>query len=115
MNLSMPHSRFVNSSLYSLDRRLTVSRLFFVHGLGGHAFSTWAYSAKDSDKCTMWPRDFLPTTVKNRGWRGRYSIIGYDAAILGSSSITSAAQQLLALLIAERSQVGAGMNPFDVD
>lgn len=51
----------------------------------------------------MWPRDLLPQSLREKGYRGRYSTVGYKVSGLrGSASaltiINSAAEDLLAVL-----------------
>jgi hypothetical protein len=50
-----------------------------VHGLGGHALSTWTHeSAK-----TLWLRDFLPKDIPN----ARIMTYGYDSKVWNSRSV----------------------------
>ena len=73
---------------------------YFVHGLGGHAFDSWASFDKGigHKSVKMWPRDLLPPKLKAKGLHGRYSILGYNANVAGNAgntTITSAAIELL--------------------
>jgi hypothetical protein len=65
--------------------------MFFVHGLGGHAFRTW--STDDAGFPQMWPRDFFPNDVKANGLAGRFSTIGYSAKALSTYSATTTIQR----------------------
>ena len=75
----------------------------FVHGLGRHPFKSWTSGIDSPDKLIMWPRDLLPQSLWEKGYRGRYSTVGYKASGLrgGASAlsiINSAAENLLAVL-----------------
>ena len=75
----------------------------FVHGLGRHPFKSWTSGIDSPDKLIMWPRDLLPQSLWEKGYRGRYSTVGYKASGLrgGASAlsiINSAAEDLLAVL-----------------
>ena len=50
-----------------------------VHGLGGHAMSTWTHPATGK----LWLRDFLPRAMPN----ARVMTFGYDAKVVDSRSI----------------------------
>ncbi|KAK0730844.1 hypothetical protein B0H67DRAFT_528030 [Lasiosphaeris hirsuta] len=87
--------------------------MYFIHGLGGHAFTTWC---NDTAVPQMWPKDFFPNDVKAKPLdpkdptgphlAGRFSIIGYHADALTSWSATmtieKAAQELLTNLSVDR-------------
>ncbi|KAK3363108.1 hypothetical protein B0T25DRAFT_526318 [Lasiosphaeria hispida] len=87
--------------------------MYFIHGLGGHAFTTWC---NDTAVPQMWPKDFFPDNVEAKprdpndptGARlaGRFSIVGYHANALTSWSATmtieKAAQELLTHLSVDR-------------
>ena len=66
---------------------------YFLHGLGGHAFETFAEPLKKKKHAEqkMWARDLLPES-------GRFSTIGYNANVAsgaGSTTNDSAAVDLL--------------------
>ncbi|KAK3330784.1 hypothetical protein B0H66DRAFT_74682 [Apodospora peruviana] len=87
--------------------------IYFIHGLGGHAFRSWA---TDKGFPQMWPRDFLPNDVRERpldpknpnGPRlaGRFSTIGYRASTVNTWSATTtidrAAENLLGAIATDR-------------
>jgi len=80
---------------------LTVNRLYFVHGVGGDAFSSWVCDATGH----MWPRDSLPEQCLNLGVRGRFSTLGYDAKVLDGGqpkTIHHAAESILKYIAADR-------------
>src|SRR5436190_248919 len=83
--------------------------MFFVHGLGGHAFRTW--STDDAGFPRMWPRDFLPSSIASNGLAGRFSTIGYSAKALNTYSATTtiqrAAENLLMQIRVDRPEVGS--------
>ncbi|KAJ4402710.1 hypothetical protein N0V85_005256 [Neurospora sp. IMI 360204] len=70
--------------------------MYFVHGLGGHAFKSWS---TDKGAPHMWPRDFLPDDVKARPlnpmrWEGRklagrFATVGYRASAMFASAATA--------------------------
>lgn len=60
--------------------------MYFVHGLGGHAFNTWSTDPDDHTQTCMWPRDILPKYLEESGIFGRYSTFGYPAGWFGSKS-----------------------------
>ncbi|KAH0556608.1 hypothetical protein GP486_005557 [Trichoglossum hirsutum] len=83
--------------------------LYFVHGLGGHAFDSWAFVKKNQshESMKMWPRDLLPNRFLPDGPRGRFSTIGYNANVVvqgGNTTIASAARNLLYELRNDRPQ-----------
>ncbi|KAK4197803.1 hypothetical protein QBC40DRAFT_308773 [Triangularia verruculosa] len=89
--------------------------LYFVHGLGGHAFKSWSTSA-DTASPRIWLRDLFPDDIKARPVNrdnpngpklaGRFSTIGYRASSVGSNSaimtIEKAAENLLNMLRTDR-------------
>ncbi|KAK4171898.1 hypothetical protein QBC36DRAFT_382216 [Triangularia setosa] len=89
--------------------------LYFVHGLGGHAFKSWS-TTTDMTSPRIWLRDIFPDDVKTRPVNqtnpngpklaGRFSTIGYRASSVGSNSaimtIDKAAQNLLNMLRTDR-------------
>ena len=50
-----------------------------VHGLGGHAMTTWTHDSTGK----LWLRDFLPQTIPN----ARIMSFGYDSRVVGSRSV----------------------------
>lgn len=82
--------------------------VYNIHGLGGHAFDTWACDIEGKDPATIkaWPRDFLPQQFQKQGLKARFATIGYNANVVGNVDVTgtirSAAENLLSQLIAER-------------
>ncbi|KAH8665220.1 hypothetical protein BGZ60DRAFT_516466 [Tricladium varicosporioides] len=75
--------------------------LYFVHGVGGDAFSSWVCDATGH----MWPRDSLPEQCLNLGVRGRFSTLGYDAKVLDGGqpkTIRNAAESILKYIAADR-------------
>ncbi|KAH0562873.1 hypothetical protein GP486_002523 [Trichoglossum hirsutum] len=64
----------------------------FIHGLGGHAFNSWTPGKKSS---TMWPRDLLPVSLREKNLNGRFSIVGYKSSW---ATIKQAAEELLEYL-----------------
>ncbi|KAK0718730.1 hypothetical protein B0T21DRAFT_55204 [Apiosordaria backusii] len=89
--------------------------LYFVHGLGGHAFKSWSTAAETASP-RIWLRDLFPDDVKTRPVNranpygpklaGRFSTIGYRASSVGSNSaimtIDKAAENLLNMLRTDR-------------
>ncbi|MCJ1475668.1 hypothetical protein MMC13_004331 [Lambiella insularis] len=57
----------------------TLSTYYFLHGLGGHAFETFAAPTKKHKPAEqkMWARDLLPERFLKAGLHGRYSTLGY--------------------------------------
>ncbi|MCJ1461653.1 hypothetical protein MMC07_000250 [Pseudocyphellaria aurata] len=81
--------------------------VYFVHGLGGHAFRSWCSDADDDiTKMTAWPRDFLPKGLLREGIKARIFSLGYNAnSVRGAApnaTIQSTAEDLLAHLLADR-------------
>ncbi|KAI9751645.1 MAG: hypothetical protein M4579_005970 [Chaenotheca gracillima] len=78
--------------------------IYFVHGLGGHAFRTWTSDANESP--AMWPQDFLPERFEQRKIRVRISTLGYTANVRGDVSpndtLENAASSLLSRIAADR-------------
>ena len=73
------------------------NRFVFVHGLDEHPFYTWArHKEFSSIDLTMWPRDFLPRSLKKRNLHGRYSTFGYPIEPSDWVSINEGAEYLLA-------------------
>ncbi|RDL35947.1 uncharacterized protein BP5553_06559 [Venustampulla echinocandica] len=75
--------------------------LYFVHGVGGDAFSSWVCDASGH----MWPRDSLPEQCLNLGVRGRFSTLGYDAKVLDGGQLKTihhAAESILKYIAADR-------------
>ncbi|KAK4189032.1 hypothetical protein QBC35DRAFT_514333 [Podospora australis] len=80
--------------------------LYFIHGLGGHAFRSWN---ADDGPTSMWPKDLLPAEIEERPMdpenehglklAGRFSTIGYSANAQSShpatTTIEKAAEDLL--------------------
>ena len=107
-----------------------MTSFFFVHGLGGHAFSSWAEQPNSSSDMVMWPRDLLPTFLLNKEYNGRYSTLGYKANPLLSNgllrrpfwkapaphppgtTITSAAENLLSILRENKTMVSAAFAKY---
>ncbi|MCJ1387490.1 hypothetical protein MMC18_000333 [Xylographa bjoerkii] len=80
---------------------------YFLHGLGGHAFETFAAPIKKNKHAEqkMWARDLLPERFKKAGLHGRFSTLGYNANVAsgaGSTTIDSAATDLLHQLALDR-------------
>ena len=50
-----------------------------VHGLGGHATTTWTHDSTGK----LWLRDFLPHTIPN----ARIMTFGYDSRVIGTRSV----------------------------
>lgn len=92
------------------------SSLYFIHGLGGHAFGSWSFNRGAP---RMWPRDFLAKDLPNRprhpsdpnGPRlaGRISTIGYNAhaqrTYSPTTTIEKAAEDLLERIRTDRPEV----------
>lgn len=90
--------------------------MYFIHGLGGHAYRTWS---TDKDFPHMWPKDFLPNSIKERPLNadnpygpklaGRFSTIGYRASAMDTWSATTtierAAENLLSTIRTDRPEV----------
>jgi hypothetical protein len=81
--------------------------VYFVHGLGGSAFKTFASKSSDHKKVKMWARDFLPDVLDHSTLgKGRYLTFGYPAPIIDSNRITESikdtAQNLLRAIMQER-------------
>lgn len=91
--------------------RYSIDSIYNIHGLGGHAFESWACDIDDGNPASIkaWPRDFLPEKFKNRGLKARFATIGYNANVVRNvdvtGSIRSTAEELLSRLIAERPKV----------
>lgn len=84
--------------------------IYFVHGIGGHAFKTWCSDVDDDIKnLKSWPRDFLPKGLLRKEIDARVFTLGYNANIFRGAApnadITSTAENLLASLIARSSRV----------
>lgn len=62
-----------------------------VHGLGGHAFSSWIHEATGG----MWLRDFLPYQVP----RARVATFGYDARVARSRAVVELLDSAQSLLL----------------
>ena len=83
------------------SEHLLVASYYFVHGLGGHAFETFAAPIQKKHKHKeqkMWARDLLPEKFAKAGLQGRFSTLGYNANIVGgagTTTIESAAKDLL--------------------
>ncbi|MCJ1399803.1 hypothetical protein MMC11_003006 [Xylographa trunciseda] len=80
---------------------------YFLHGLGGHAFETFASPIKKNKHAEqkMWARDLLPEKFKKAGLHGRFSTLGYNANVAsgaGTTTIDSAAKDLLHQLSLDR-------------
>jgi hypothetical protein len=79
-----------------------VDSAYFVHGVEGDVFSSWVNMTTRH----MWARDSFPLHCVNSGVRGRFSMIGYDAKVLGpQKSIQTAAEEVLNHIRADRPQV----------
>ena len=90
--------------------------VYFVHGLGGHAFRTWCSDADDDiTKMTAWPRDLLPKGFLRENINARVFTLGYNANSVKraapNATIQSTAEDLLAHLIADRSRVSNMQHP----
>lgn len=84
--------------------------VYFVHGWGGHAFRTWRSDADDDiTKITAWPRDLLPKRFGRENINARIFTLGYNANFIRraapNATIQSTAEDLLAHLLADRSNV----------
>ncbi|MCJ1383089.1 hypothetical protein MMC17_006202 [Xylographa soralifera] len=80
---------------------------YFLHGLGGHAFETFAEPLKKNKHAEqkMWARDLLPERFRKANLHGRFSTLGYNANVAsgaGSTTIDSAARDLLYQLSLDR-------------
>lgn len=101
---------FSLSSIGFALARLTVCSVYFVHGLGGSAFKSFASKSRDHKNIKMWARDFLPDTLDDHSLgNGRYMTFGYPAPIIDSDrivqSIKDTAQNLLREIVRERGDV----------
>lgn len=90
---------------------LSTNSVYNIHGLGGHAFETWACDIDNKNPASIkaWPRDFLPHQFKKHGLKARFATIGYNANVVRNVDVTgtirSAAENLLSQLIADRPEV----------
>jgi hypothetical protein len=78
--------------------------MYFVHGLGGHAYKAWASDITGH----MWPRESLPERSEKVGRRGRFITIGYDAKVLSGTkpkTIETAAEEVLNHIRSDRPEV----------
>ena len=86
---------------------------YFIHGLGGHAFTSWASEMQNSDPSTVkvWPRDFLPAAFERNDLRARFVTLGYNANVIrradATGTLRSFAENLLSHLLADRPKVRA--------
>ncbi|KAK0611978.1 hypothetical protein B0T14DRAFT_548929 [Immersiella caudata] len=72
--------------------------VYFIHGLGGHAYRSWS-NDRDLPFPQMWPKDFFPNDVGSRPVNpkdpsgpklaGRFSTVGYRASALDTWSATT--------------------------
>ncbi|KAL2047637.1 hypothetical protein N7G274_000679 [Stereocaulon virgatum] len=82
--------------------------IYLVHGLGGHAFNTWASDVRDDNIETLraWPRDFLPKRLSDENINARVYTLGYNANMIRNAApdatVNSAAEDLLASLYGDR-------------
>jgi len=98
-----PSLPLLHSLLSFADWRLTASlflppSVYFVHGLGGHAYRSWS-TDRDLPFPQMWPKDFFPNDVGSRPANpndpsgpklaGRFSTVGYRASALDTWSATT--------------------------
>ena len=72
---------------------LNSSSVYFVHGLGGHAYNSFRHKSRDHRRSNMWARDILPTSLDRPGKRGRYLTFGYPAPVLDSDEISQSVQE----------------------
>ena len=88
---------------------LKLSSVYFVHGLGGHAYNSFRHKAKSHRKSNMWARDTLPHSLDRPGKRGRYLTFGYPAPLVDSEdisqSVEATAETLLQKIISDRGKV----------
>ena len=88
---------------------LIIDSVYFVHGLGGHAYNSFRYKSSRHEDIVMWARDLLPDTLDQRGKKGRYSTFGYPAPIVDSEDITQniqdTARELLRSIVKDRGKV----------
>lgn len=100
----------VGLSLTSADS-CNLNSFYFIHGLGGHAFTSWASEMQNNDPSTvkLWPRDFLPAAFERNGLRARFVTLGYNANIIhrvdATATLRSFAENLLSHLLADRPKV----------
>lgn len=82
-----------------------------MHGLGGHAFKTWASDVRNSniESLKAWPRDFLPDRLFAEEIQARIYTLGFNANLMKNAApdatISSAAEDLLGSLYGERHAV----------
>ena len=101
----LPHFTHCSRSL------LTITSVYLLHGLGGHAFNSWATDPINRDPSTVkcWPRDFLPEAFDSAGLSAKVSTIGYNADVVRNVDVTAtiktAAEDLMSRLLSVRPQV----------
>ncbi|KAK3172014.1 hypothetical protein OEA41_004098 [Lepraria neglecta] len=84
--------------------------IYLVHGIGGHAFNTWASDVRDDNIETLraWPRDFLPKRLSDENINARVYTLGYNANMIRNAApdatVNSAAEDLLASLYGDRQE-----------
>lgn len=84
--------------------------VYFVHGINGHAYSTFASRATDPRHSCLWPKDILPEALERAGYFGRYLTFGYDADVrrgkYSPSELQETAEQLLNNMESSRPEEG---------
>lgn len=100
-----------SNHLLSVCANLTaLCSVYFVHGLGGHAFRTWCSDADgDITKVNAWPRDLLPKAFLRENINAQIFTLGYNASpakrTAPNATIQSTAEDLLTQLMEDRSIV----------
>ncbi len=90
--------------------------IYFIHGLGGHAFNTWSSEIRREDLGTIktWPQDFLPSRLREEGIQACIYTISYSANIASKAArdgtIENAAEDLLNRLCGQSGSVSAAFN-----
>ena len=90
----------------------SITSVYFVHGLGGHAFKTWSSDVQGDSLLSLkaWPRDFLPKRLTRERVNARVYSIGYNANVIKkaapNATIITAAEDLLMRLRSDRGRVG---------
>ncbi|KAF2474401.1 uncharacterized protein BDR25DRAFT_340886 [Lindgomyces ingoldianus] len=109
--LGLPSRIHLDTDFYGLNVLADVDGsnidFCFVHGLGGHAFQSWAANSQQPDQPPrMWPRDFLPARFHHEGIKARILTYGHRANTVVNAdpqaTISTAAEQLLVNFMADR-------------
>lgn len=85
--------------------------MYFLHGLGGHAFDTWSFDVSHDkfESLKAWPRDFLPGRLSGENINARIYTLGYNANMVKNAApnatIDSFAEDLLSVLYGDRREV----------